>query len=82
MVFGADQPLQEVLAAAHQHRTTLEAWFALNRENPGARQWLYQDIPRHFVWIKPNTAKREPGHWKPRERQVRFGRMVSAQPSE
>ena len=51
---------QEALLAATTGRTKLESWFELNRANEDARQYLYTDIPYHFVYVK--------GIWKPRQR--------------
>ncbi|KAJ8949388.1 hypothetical protein NQ318_007484 [Aromia moschata] len=41
--------------------TKLEAWFALNREDPEARRYKYVEIPDHYTWSR--------GAWHPR-RQV------------
>jgi hypothetical protein len=50
---------QEALAS---HQTTaLIAWFSLNATNPSANQYLYTDIPNHFVYHRTKE-------WKPRKR--------------
>ncbi|XP_044262777.1 uncharacterized protein LOC123010140 [Tribolium madens] len=41
--------------------TQLMAWFELNRINPNARQFLYPEIPLHFVWNKNNEKRWTPG---------------------
>jgi len=32
----------------------LTAWFKLNQEDATARQFLYTEIPQHYVWDAPN----------------------------
>ena len=38
---------------AKQKHTKLTAWFELNKKDPFARDILYHDIPKHYVW-KPH----------------------------
>ncbi|XP_057310670.1 uncharacterized protein LOC130648632 [Hydractinia symbiolongicarpus] len=47
--FQPDQVEEAVNRAANQ-ATKLTAWFVLNGENHNARQYLYPDIPLHFVF--------------------------------
>ncbi len=73
-----DSP-EEVLAAAEAKTTTLLQWFDLNKRDPSAHQYLYQDIPAHYTW---NKSKKR---WNPRQRYttigVTIGRMYQAAPS-
>ncbi len=39
-----------MLAAAEAKTTTLLQWFDLNKRDPSAHQYLYQDIPAHYTW--------------------------------
>jgi hypothetical protein len=41
--------------------TMLTMYFQLNRDDPNARQYLYDDIPTHYTW-KANEKK-----WSPRQ---------------
>ncbi|XP_044272021.1 uncharacterized protein LOC123015966 [Tribolium madens] len=49
--------------------TELTGWFELNRDNPQARQFLYREIPYHFVWNKSHKR------WTPRQRLM--GKIIS-----
>ncbi len=53
---------EETLRNAEKRGTKLTNWFRLNREDPNARQYLYSDIPYHYVW---HASKNQ---WKPRKR--------------
>ena len=56
--------------------TTLTAWFKLNSKDPDARQYLYHDIPHHFVFERN-------GIWKRRlQGENVIGRMYSVSPSD
>src|SRR5208282_4065787 len=41
---------REAVDAAAAKATTLTAWFELNAKNISANQYLYTDIPEHFVF--------------------------------
>jgi hypothetical protein len=64
-------------AMDRQSQTTLTAWFEANETYPEARQLLYPDFPKRFVWEK--TTKR----WNLRQRNIgeTIGRMYTAHPS-
>ncbi len=53
-----DSP-EEVLAAAEAKTTTLLQWFDLNKRDPSAHQYLYQDIPAHYTWNKRKWKLRQ-----------------------
>ena len=65
------QPGQEELAVEREleNDTHLTAWFKLNRENQHAKQFLYPEIPCHFVF----NAKIK--IWKIRQRGA--GKIIS-----
>ncbi|XP_018574798.1 uncharacterized protein LOC108913690, partial [Anoplophora glabripennis] len=56
------QPGFEIQALENNEITQLTAWFLLNQNDPDARQYLYTDIPYHYVWN--NRTKR----WTRRQR--------------
>lgn len=43
---------ENILRAAERNGTKLTKWFELNCEDESAKQFLYCDIPYHFVWKK------------------------------
>ncbi|CAF4263393.1 unnamed protein product [Rotaria sordida] len=56
-VYFAEGNEREALERAATKDTTLTAWFKLNAKNPDARQYLYDDIPQHFVFERNGTWK-------------------------
>ena len=56
------RPGQEEAALERSQVTTLLAWFDLNSRDPAAHQWLYTQIPKHYVYQKAT------GMWTPRKR--------------
>ncbi|CAF5054116.1 unnamed protein product [Rotaria sp. Silwood1] len=74
-VYFAEGNEREAVERAATKDTTLTAWFKLNAKNPDARQYLYHDIPQHFV-IERN------GTWKHRlQGENVICRMYSVSPS-
>ena len=67
--------INEVLARRGVNRTQLTEWFTANRDDPNARQYLYQEFPQHYVW---NRATRK---WTPRQRTTAIGRMHFVHPN-
>lgn len=60
VVFEAGSEEKE-LRAAEKRGTKLTKWFILNDEDPDAREYLYSDIPFHYVWNKNKWKKRQRG---------------------
>lgn len=57
----------------HEKFTKLTAFFKLCQDNVTARQYVYSEIPEHFVWIK--------GEWATRQRFTRcIGRIYTVNP--
>jgi hypothetical protein len=54
----------EAFEAASPKETTLTAWFNLNLRDSSARQYLYTDIPGHYVFDKKLNS------WQPRKKQM------------
>jgi hypothetical protein len=75
VVYNPHESPDVVSARAEQEMTMLTAFFALNRENPSARQYTYPEIPLHFVWI--DSEKR----WKERQLGRSIGRMYFVSPT-
>ena len=75
IVFNPDEDLQDQIDDARERqRTTLQGWFAYNRENEDGRHILYGDFPQHFTWDRTKM----PYSWKPRTRgSPTIGRIVA-----
>ncbi|CAF3050326.1 unnamed protein product [Rotaria sp. Silwood2] len=56
-VYFAEGKERQALERAVTKDTTLTAWFKLNSKTPDARQYLYHDIPQHFVFERSGTWK-------------------------
>lgn len=52
---------EEAIIAAQTGTTKLESWFRLNATDPTAHQFLYTEIPIHFVYIRNNWQRRQRG---------------------
>jgi hypothetical protein len=65
------------VAMDRQAQTTLTAWFEANELYPEARQLLYPDFPKRYVWDKRSKT------WQARQRNIdeTIGRMYTAHPS-
>jgi hypothetical protein len=50
IIFNSNEPIKIVRAHVKQERTMLIASFQLNRDDPLAYKYIYQDAPLHFVW--------------------------------
>jgi hypothetical protein len=59
-------------------QTTLTAWFRLNSEDPNARQLLYPEIPRHYVW----DTKSKTWYKRKRTNKPILARLVTASPAD
>ena len=75
VVFKPNESIESVRACAEQEKTMLTAFFEINRTDPVARQYTYQEIPLHFVW---NSNKKQ---WKQRQRGMTLGRMYFVSPT-
>lgn len=60
VVFEEGSEEQE-LRAAEKRGTKLTKWFSLNQQDPTARQYLYGEIPYHYVWRNNSWHKRKKG---------------------
>ena len=76
-VYFRDGEEEAALSTASSRDTTLTAWFKLNQLHPEARQYLYREIPEHFVF---NEKQRK---WTPRKRGSNIiGRVYSVSPRD
>jgi hypothetical protein len=69
MIFDPNSSAEDLLDQSAVAETTLTSWFLLNQSDRDARNYLYCDIPEHYVWS--STLKR----WSKR---VRKGAMAVA----
>ena len=69
---------EEALQRAGTQDTMLTAWFKLNNSDAEAKQYLYPEVPAHFVFDKKNKK------WKPRKRGGNniIARMYSVSPKD
>ena len=67
--FHAGESLERVVEREKERPSKLEAFFFLNRVDPTAHQYSYDQIPQHFVW---NDTLRK---WTARKRGQQIGRL-------
>lgn len=70
--FHANQSLDKVAEREKERLTKLEAFFMLNRNDIDARQYTYDEIPKHYVWNDGDKS------WKKRKRGYQIGRIAYA----
>ncbi|XP_017228718.1 uncharacterized protein LOC108203994 [Daucus carota subsp. sativus] len=68
--FRSNEPIEKIAEREEEKYTQLEAYFFLNETDANARQFLYDEIPQHYVW---NDADRL---WTPRKRGKKIGRLA------
>ena len=63
VVFKPNEPIERVRARASEEKSMLTAFFELNRIDPDARQFTYQELPLHYVWdrSKKRWTRRQRG---------------------
>lgn len=70
--FRANERLDKIAARERYRLSKLEAYFELNNSDPNARQYTYDEIPRHYVW---DDGERR---WKSRKKGFQIGRLSYA----
>ena len=75
VVFNPNETIESVRARAVHKKTMLTAFFEINRSNPLARLYTYQELPLHFVWNR-NTKQ-----WQHRKCGSTIGRMYFISPT-
>ncbi|XP_037041776.1 uncharacterized protein LOC119078379 [Bradysia coprophila] len=76
MVYFEEGNEEEAVAAARDGITKLTAWFTLNQNDGHAHQFLYTDIPYHYVYRNNMWNQRRQGADKV------IGRMYSVSPRD
>ncbi|GKB91053.1 uncharacterized protein Tco_0963325 [Tanacetum coccineum] len=74
--FADDVDLTRIIESERDKRSMLNAFFERNETDVDARQYLYKDFPKYYVW---NSASRV---WTLRKKNPARGRLVSAHPTE
>ncbi len=65
---------ERALLNSDKNGTMLTDWFELNKRDFSARQYLYAEIPQHFVFSQHN--------WVPRKQGSAISRMYSVSPTD
>ncbi|XP_063939345.1 uncharacterized protein LOC135148359 [Daucus carota subsp. sativus] len=66
----SDEPLKKVVNREKSRRSKLEAFFHLNTIDPNAREYTYDEIPKHYVWHDSLCS------WNPRKKGFQIGRLT------
>lgn len=71
VIYDPTSDPRDIFEAAERSSSTLLEWFALNIRDVSARQYLYSEIPEHYVWHH--------GTWMPRSKTscISIGRMYN-----
>ena len=75
MIYFQPGAEEEAIGISETRKTKLTAWFELNRRDPCAREYLYKDIPEHYVWVNYGWQKR-------RRFSNCIGRMYTVNPAD
>ena len=75
VIFDPDESIETVATRGEQEKTMLTAYFDLNKNDPIAHQYTYQELPQHFIW---DCSKKV---WKQRQRGYSIGRMYFVSPT-
>lgn len=67
--FKTTENLANVVKREKLRRSQLEAFFNLNKDDPSARKYTYDEIPQHYVWNEADTM------WNMRKRGNQIGRL-------
>jgi hypothetical protein len=61
VIFDPTADEADIVNANASATSTLLQWFALNNRDVSARNYLYTEIPEHFVWHKNTWTRRKKG---------------------
>ena len=76
-------PDEQEIENALDQVTMLMDYFALNARDPEARNYLYADIPVHYVFKTQNVNGKKESKWHKRKRYTNcIGRMYTVSPSQ
>lgn len=73
--FHANETIEDIVDSTRNKKTMFTEWFVANQHFSSARELLYRDFPRFFVWNK------EVFQWKPRKQVTSIGRLPFAHPA-
>jgi hypothetical protein len=73
--YNPNESIEDILARAALEKTMLTAFFQLNKDDPSAVSYSYQEIPLHYVWDKSSKQ------WRPRQRGYTIGRINFVSPT-
>ncbi|XP_059629827.1 uncharacterized protein LOC132272750 [Cornus florida] len=74
--YWENKNLEYIVRSEDISRTMLTEFFHLNSISEISRDYLYREIPEHYVWNKQNKC------WSPRHHKAVIGRVNAANPSE
>jgi hypothetical protein len=72
--FQEQSDLNSILCNETNQHTMLTEWFVLNTLNSNSQDYLYREIPQHFVWDYKDKI------WTQRKRGRQCGRMYTVHP--
>ncbi|KAK1402290.1 hypothetical protein POM88_001895 [Heracleum sosnowskyi] len=68
--FTENETLEKVVRCEKFKHSQLESFFILNRSDPNARQYTYDQIPQHYVWNETDRI------WTMRKKVKQIGRLL------
>ncbi|KAK1366246.1 hypothetical protein POM88_041807 [Heracleum sosnowskyi] len=68
--FTENETLEKVVRREKFKHSQLESFFILNRSDPNARQYTYDQIPQHYVWNETDRI------WTMRKKGKQIGRLL------
>ncbi|KAK1401110.1 hypothetical protein POM88_000715 [Heracleum sosnowskyi] len=68
--FTENETLEKVVRREKFKHSQLESFFILNRSDPNARQYTYDQIPKHYVWNETDRI------WTMRKKGKQIGRLL------
>ncbi|CAG8616463.1 15940_t:CDS:1, partial [Cetraspora pellucida] len=76
ITFLQNKKLKDIIDDEQNKKTMLTEYFKMNEINPDARNYLYCEFPRHYVWNKTNKK------WTKQYQGNMIGRMYTVNPNE
>lgn len=68
--FSENEILEKVVHRHMHKRSQLEAFFLLNKIDPAARKYTFDEIPQHYVWNETDML------WTMRKKGRQIGRLL------
>ncbi|CAG8585914.1 3826_t:CDS:1 [Cetraspora pellucida] len=76
VAFSRDANLENIINDDKNERTMLTEYFRMNETDVDARNYLYREFPRYYIWNKTNKK------WTKRHHGNMIGRMYMVNPNE